>query len=189
MNDILRLFPNCGAPTINKWNDKGFPYVDRDAKGVRSRFRYSALGLVHVGVLAELSQWGVLNYPKNTTARGPGGQEMSLTQPDVFVDNYIEFGPDIDILVNLRYIPVIEQEDKRLRQVATSYHLEIVNHRELNGYSDYLISAMIRKVNGELLNIDDDFDYTNCMFSMSIISVQALIHYVYNRLGLGRFLN
>jgi len=51
-----------GDTTLTKWLDKGLIGCESDKKGIRTNIRYSALELAHVGVLAQLSTWGVLNY-------------------------------------------------------------------------------------------------------------------------------
>ena len=88
MADIRKCFSTVGDTTLTKWLDKGLIGCESDKKGIRTNISYSALELAHVGVLAQLSTWGVLNYYKDVKVDFGGQRQFLLTEPDRIIDHY-----------------------------------------------------------------------------------------------------
>jgi hypothetical protein len=147
MADIRKCFSTIGDTTLSKWIDKGLIGCDSDKKGIRTNIRYSALGIVHVGVLTQLSTWGVLTYYKETeVSLGYLGIEAALlepevpaslgedlpnrcnfplTEPDEIINYYSSHGPNLIMIVTSRQVP-FEQEDKRMRWTKTVFEIKIL---------------------------------------------------------------
>ena len=127
MSHIRTCFSTIGDTTLSKWTDKSLVPHHSYKKGIRGIIRYSALEIVHVGVLSQLSTWGVLTYYKDVRVllyNIPA--TTNLTRPDGIIDYYSKHGPDLGIIVSARQYPV-KQDDQRMRRTKPLFELALLS--------------------------------------------------------------
>ncbi|MGC8604768.1 MAG: hypothetical protein ACP5VS_13955 [Desulfomonilaceae bacterium] len=213
MSDIRKCFSTVGDTTLSKWLEKGFIPHQSDKKGIRTNIRYSALEIVHVGVLTLLSTWGVLACYKDVEVHGgyvspeyfaffspaefaelpPSSGyhevwELSLTKPEKIVDYYCAYGPDLKMTITSCQVPVV-QEDRRMRRTKTVFDIKILPpHQALEWERDRL---GIRPEMEELFVIDAPIVIANkygaeayMEFGFLKLDIDMIIRHVYNRLDL-----
>ena len=116
--DIRRCFPFVSDTNIVKWFGKGIVDSEASRKAIRTSYKYSALQIVHVGLLGQLSSWGVLDYYRDAVVSCPAQGDYTLLEPSKMVESYFALGPDVIMLVRLDEMS-IDRPDKRQRQTRT----------------------------------------------------------------------
>lgn len=204
MSDIRKCFSNVGDTTLSKWLDKGLIPHQSDKKGIRTNIRYSALEIVHVGILTQLSTWGVLTYYKDAVTWGgflsaenilfdnserilsvpPEHQfrNLSLIEPNKIVEYYRSYGPQLMLIVTSRQFPV-EQEDKRMRRTKTVFFVNVLGYQLFWEWvnEDSLLKELTAK------NKQDADVYI--AFGHLQLEIKTIIHHVYNQLDILHFLD
>ncbi|MDA8408564.1 MAG: hypothetical protein M0T73_17115 [Deltaproteobacteria bacterium] len=213
MSDIRKCFSTVGDTTLSKWLDKGLIAHQSDKKGIRSNIRYTALEIVHVGVLTLLSTWGVLTYYKDAEVAGgyvspetfafftpaelaalpPSSGyhevwELSLTKPERIVEYYCAYGPDLKMTITSCQVPV-EQQDRRMRRTKTVFDIKILPpHQALEWERDRF---GMRPEIEELFVIDAPIVITHkygaeayMEFGFLKLDIDMIIRHVYSKLDL-----
>jgi hypothetical protein len=212
MGDIRKCFSTVGDTTLSKWLDKGLISHQSNRKGIRANIRYSALDIVHVGILTQLSTWGVLNYYKDAKVSGgyvsletllffsdeelaalPASSgyhpvcALSLTEPDKMVDYYCSRGPELKMIVTFRQVPV-EQADKRMRTTKTEFNLLILSPSEYREWEQERFG--LRSEISKLFTIDAPIQVGDvpvdfyAEFGLLTLDIDMLIGHVYKKLDI-----
>jgi hypothetical protein len=204
MSDVRKCFSTVGDTTLSKWLDKGLVPHHSYKKGIRGIVRYSALEIVHVGILTQLSTWGILTYYKDTVAWGGflsiedilltahGGntslppehqfQNISLTEPSKMVEYYRAYGPDLTMIVTSCEVP-IEQEDKRMRRTKTQFWINVLAHKLVGLWErENLTLKQLEKTEKERADVYKSFGFLK-------LDVDRVISHVYSQLDMLRLLD
>lgn len=145
--DIRECFPQVSDATISKWLQRGFVDNAVSQKAVRQSYKYSALQVVHVGVLSQLSAWGVLSYYRDAIIYCPVMGQYTLTEPAKWIESYYALGPDVVLLTKLHEFDV-EQPDKRQRQTKTVPHIYFMQSEDFHQWHEGTVQGMtIRNTN------------------------------------------
>ncbi|MFA6221458.1 MAG: hypothetical protein WC647_04015 [Desulfomonilaceae bacterium] len=152
-------------------------------------FRYSALQIVHLGVLSQLSLWGILSRAEATNVSGMGSRWFGLKEAYKLVDLYYEAGPDVMLTVTLTEMPV-QNEDQRLRTSRTEPLIRVIKSNDLGLWiKTYMTNPVDSKNARDFFDIDDaapaEWFKT---FGFLVIDVGHIIRHVYETLEITRFL-
>lgn len=199
MSDIRKCFSTVGDTTLSKWLDKGLIAHQSNKKGIRTNIRYSALEIVHVGILTQLSTWGVLTYYKDAVTWGgflspedilsdkserilsvPPEQQfrnLSLIEPNKIVEYYRSYGPQLMLIVTSRQFPV-EQEDKRMRRTKTVFFVNVLGYQLFQDWA--LADSVIRELAAKNKQNADEY----LAFGHLQLEIKSVIHHVYNQLDI-----
>jgi hypothetical protein len=199
MSDIRKCFSTVGDTTLSKWLDKGLIAHQSNKKGIRTNIRYSALEIVHVGILTQLSTWGVLTYYKDAVTWGgflspedilsaksagllsvPPEQEyslLSLIEPNKMVEYYRSYGPQLMLVVTSRQVP-IEQEDKRMRRTKTVFFINVLGYQLFQDWA--VTDSVIRELAAKNKQTADEY----LAFGHLQLEIKSVIHHVYNQLDI-----
>jgi hypothetical protein len=199
MSDIRKCFSNVGDTTLSKWLDKGLIPHQSDKKGIRTNIRYSALEIVHVGILTQLSTFGVLTYYKDAMTWGgflsvedilstkPGAgisaspekqvSYFSLTAPNRMVEYYLSYGPQLMLVVTSRQFPV-EQEDKRMRSTKTVFFVNVIGYQLFQDWAEQ--DHILKEFAGENKQNADEY----LTFGHLQLEIKTIIHHVYKQLDI-----
>lgn len=184
---------------MSKWLDKGLIAHQSSSRGIRSNIRYSALEIVHVGILTQLSTWGVLTYYKDAVAWGgflsaediissePGEnallppeqqfRNVSLTEPSKMVEYYRSYGPDLTMIVTSRQVP-IEQEDKRMRRTKTLFYVNILGCQLF--WEWVKEDSILKELAAKNKQIADEYK----TFGFLKLEINSIIRHVYDQLNI-----
>ncbi len=191
MADIRKCFSTVGDTTLTKWLDKGLIGCESDKKGIRTNISYSALELAHVGVLAQLSTWGVLNYYKDVKVDFGGPRQFLLTEPDRIIDHYCYNGPDLRMIVIARQVSV-DQDNKRMRSSRTEFEIKILTPPDaqiweqkcMEGYDPEGDPFALESFTVKTQHENPDIPEENMFFGFLKLHVGAVISHVYNKLDI-----
>jgi hypothetical protein len=199
MSDIRKCFSNVGDTTLSKWLDKGLIPHQSDKKGIRTNIRYSALEIVHVGILAQLSTWGVLTYYKDATTWGglltaedilstklgripsvPSKNQccyLSLIEPNKMVEYYRSYGPQLMLIVTARQF-LVEQEDKRMRRTKTVFFINVLGYQLFREWRTEV--SLLEELEAKNKQTADVY----LAFGHLQLEINTIIHHVYNQLDI-----
>lgn len=186
-----QCFSTLSDSQISAWQARGLVAHEALQKSIRRMFRYSALQIVHLGVLSQLSLLGILARAEHTNVYDPDRHWFTLKEAFKLVDCYYEYGPDIVLTAMLAEMP-IETEDQRLRSSRTEPRILIIRSSELTDWIQTyrggggLIGVEMEKW---MHNLDDasPADWFKS-FGFIMIDVERIILHVYETLEITRFL-
>ncbi len=184
-----QCFSTLSDSQISAWLARGLVALESLQKNIRRMFRYSALQIVHLGVLSQLSVWGILSRAEDASVCGLNGRWFGLKEAYKLVDLYYEAGPDVMLTVTLTEMP-IENEDQRLRGSRTEPRLHMIKSNDLELWiKTYVTRSIDAKSARNLFNIDESAPSELFKtFGFLVIDVERLIHHVYETLEITRFL-
>lgn len=193
MGDVRKCFSTIGDTTLTKWLDKGLIGCDSDRKSIRTNIRYTALGIVHIGVLGQLSLWGVLNYYQDVSVvLGIRGNSL-LTEPDRIIDYYNDYGPNLRMIVT-SYQTGVNQPNKRMRASKTNFEIRILSSDEASHWQHALEEEYDPAGDPfafEPLSVPrpDDVPEEKMSFGFLKLDLHQIIGHVYNQLGVEHLLD
>ena len=187
--DIRRCFPQVSDTTISKWLQKGFVDNAVSQKAIRQSYKYSALQVVHVGVLAQLSAWGVLAYYRDAVFHCPVMGDFSLTEPTKAIESYYALGPNLSLTAHLQEI-AIEQFDKRQRQTKTIPHLNFMHKDDYQKWHDEFVKPLTFLERWAIVQGPESVACSDkrCGYSYSFLDISSMIVDVYGELNISHLL-
>jgi hypothetical protein len=186
---VRQCFSTLSDSQISAFQARGLVAFEALQKSIRKMFRYSALQIVHLGVLSQLSLWGILSRAEATNVSGMGSRWFGLKEAYKLVDLYYEAGPDVMLTVTLTEMPV-QNEDQRLRTSRTEPLIRVIKSNDLGLWiKTYMTNPVDSKNARDFFDIDDaapaEWFKT---FGFLVIDVGHIIRHVYETLEITRFL-
>ena len=189
--DVRRCFSNLSDPLIAKFMQKGLIACLPQQKSLRRVFRYSAIQIAYLGILGQLSLYGVLPRIEQMRVTSPTHEHLTLKEPEQVVDALYELGPDVALMVTLEEF-YWKNESSRLRSSVTRAGLNFMKKSN--------VWAWIELFTKESDNFDeypdpeqlgfDLFQYGDWSqrFGYLFIDAERIIRHVYKRLKIERLL-
>ena len=191
--DVRRCFSNLSDPLINKFTQKGLIACLPEQKSIRKVFRYSAVQIAYIGILGQLSLYGILPRAEQVKVNSPVHAAHSLMEPEKMTDALYELGPDVGLMVTLEEL-LFEKKDggSRLRQSVTVPSINFLKKGHVGNWI-----SLFTDESENLDNYPDPWDYGLDMFqywhwsqrfSYVFIDGERIIKHVYKRLDIERLL-
>jgi len=143
MGHAREVFAALSNPTVQYWIDKGLLSYGREESWQGQIFKFSLAELVHLGVVAELSTFGLFKKLANAHGwTGPGLRmeaQLQLTKPAEIISYYQEHKYAVGIAVR-RYFtggPSPFRPDKRTKREAVHFAVHFMPLADLNGVFKY----------------------------------------------------
>lgn len=121
MADVRRLFSNISDTLVNKWDLRGLIDCHKHPGAFRITVRYTAVQLCHIGVLRQMSTFGILNWAEQVMFMTDTGISY-LSRPAELVQYYRAHGHRLKIIVVGGEHPIGESgRDRRMRRTKTEF--------------------------------------------------------------------
>lgn len=190
--DARRCFSNLSDPLINKFTQKGLIACMPQQKSIRKVFRYSAVQIAYLGILGQLSLYGIMPRAEQVKVTSPIHNSLSLMEPEKMTDSLYEMGPDVALMITLEEMEFENKnEPSRLRQSVTVPTINFVKKEHVNNWTTLFTSEE------DLDKYPDPFEYGLDMFqywhwsrrfSYIFIDCERIIRHVYKKLDIQRLL-
>lgn len=171
MADVRRLFSNVSDTLISKWDSKGLISCHKQPGAFRITVRYTAVQLCHIGVLRQLSTFGILNWAEHVAFMWDMGLSY-LSNPAHLIQYYQDHGPKLKIIVVGGEHPIRDSgRDKRMRRTKTEFVMMFTP--DYQNYLNYRLVAD-RFIHDDVVKL----------FSHLTIDFDLIAQHVYRELGL-----
>lgn len=171
MADVRRLFSNVSDTLISKWDSRGLIDCQKQPGTFRITVRYTAVQLCHIGVLRQMSTFGILNWAEHVAFMGDVGLSY-LSNPAHLIQHYRNHGPRLKIIIVGGEHPIKDAgRDKRMRRTKTEFVMMFTP--DYHSYLNYRLVA-------------DKFMHSDAIkvFSHLTIDFDLIAQHVYTELGL-----